>query len=158
MSDTTQPPGEKKTAVTIHYESVVTCHRPSDIETQIRKHEFEMLCEGDTNKEEAKRDNAKNLFYAALMGLGGILGSSDWTVGIRQHPFLFYIFVVVFLLGVAWFGNEWRTFAWEVKQRQNDSTRSRLKGEIQRRFEAAASANAIAPREESEPTSSSTSG
>lgn len=141
MSEPSQPIEEKK-SVTIHYESVVTCPRPSDLETQIRRHEFEMLCEGDTNKEEAKRDNAKNLFYAALIGLVGVLASADWATDLRQRPLPFYLFVLIFLLGVAWFGNEWRTFAWEVEQKQNDSTRSRLKADIQKRFEAASAAAA----------------
>jgi hypothetical protein len=107
-------PEEKSPSITVHYVSAVTCERPSEIETRITQHEFEMVCAADTNKEETKRDNAKNLFFAAVIGLAG-LGSADWTTSLRQRPLPFYLFAAVFLFAVAWFGNEWRTFSGEVK-------------------------------------------
>lgn len=139
MSEAVPPVEKKKTTVTMHYESVVTCERPSEVETRITQHEFDMLCEGDPGKAEAKRDNAKNLFFAALIGLAS-LGATDWNTSLRQRPLPFYLFAIAFLLGLAWFGNAWHTFSKEVKQKQNDSVYSRTKIGIKTRLEAAAAA------------------
>ena len=141
MSEPNQPE-EKKPAITMHYVSVVTCERPTDVETRITRHEFELLCQGDTNKEETKRDNAKNLCIAAVISLAGILASADWSTGFRQRPWPFYLFVIVFFVAVAWFGNEWRTFGQGVKQKRSDSIHARTMADIKWRLQAAANAAA----------------
>ena len=138
MSERTRPEQENLHA-TVHLVPVVTCPRPTDIQTYILKQEFETLCKGDTNKEQAKRDNAKHIFWAAVIGLIGVLASADWTVlNLRQRPWPFYFFIVAFLLAIAWFGNEWRITAQRVKDKQSESAYVSLKAGIQRRLDDAA--------------------
>jgi hypothetical protein len=133
MSEPNQP--EKKPTGTIHMVPIVECPRPNDMGTMILKREFETLCQGDTNKYEAKRDNSKNLFCAALLGLIGVLASTDWeTFSVRRHQWPFYLCVIGFTAAIAWFGAEWRTFSRSIQSRSDSSVYAQLKTEIGQRF------------------------
>jgi hypothetical protein len=133
MSEPNHP--EVKGRATIHMVPMVECPRPNDMGTLILKREFETLCQGDTNKDESKCNNSKNLFYAALLGLIGVLASTDWeTFSIRRRHWPFYLCVVGFTAAIAWFGAEWRTFRHNIQSRSESSVYMQLRREIEERF------------------------
>jgi len=59
--------------------SVVTNPRPNDFGFPIRKDEFEILCEGEVSEARAGRDLYIGSCVGGVVGLVGVLATTDWT-------------------------------------------------------------------------------
>jgi hypothetical protein len=137
MSDPTQPPEEETTSVQ-GYESgrLITFPLPDEVAVPLRKDQFDTLCEGGVADARASRDLYLGFFFGALVGLVGILATTDDTVWNpeRRGGFLFWLLFLVVIVsgsavgaGICWV-RLWRT--------RTNSPFSRLRDRLVALFEA----------------------
>jgi hypothetical protein len=82
--------------------SVVTNPRPSDFGFPIRKDEFEILCEGEISEARAGRDLYIGSCVGGVVGLLGVLATTDWTtIWQPERRVAFVVWGAILLIIVA---------------------------------------------------------
>jgi len=82
--------------------SLVAFPRPDEVVVSLRREEFDILCEGGVSEEKASRDLYIGIGCGALVGLAGVLATTDWDSTWKPgHRGLFFLFLLVLCVMVA---------------------------------------------------------
>ncbi len=77
--------------------SLVAYPRPDEVVVPLRREEFDTLCEGGVSEEKASRDLFIGAGFGALVGLVGVLATTDWDTAWKlghRGWFLFFLLVL----------------------------------------------------------------
>lgn len=114
---------------------VVTYPLPDEVAVPLRKDQFEILCEGGVGEARASRDLCLGVFLGSIVGLFGILATTDDTVWKpeRRGRFLFWLAFLFLIVSGSAVGT---CIHWvRLRRTSTDSLYSRLRKRLQDMFD-----------------------
>ena len=145
MSSPSEPAGPAEE----HYQaaSLIVTPRADELGFALRKDEFETLCDGETSDSRAGRDLYLGMFFGAVVGLVGLVATTDWDAVLHQERKGPLVLVAILIALAAGPGVGAIVQQRRYTRTRNDSPYARLRKRISQYFENPVARSAGASRD-----------
>jgi hypothetical protein len=116
---------------------LVVSRLPDEVGVAVRRDQFDILCEGGIGEARASRDLCLGIFFGAVIGIGGVLATTEWdNVWKPEHRGSFILWGVILLIMVSGSGVGAIIYGVRLWRTRGNSAYSRLVERLKKLYEA----------------------